>query len=229
MGLMEIVEEWDVGLRSLDPLGFPGYREKLESLATESVRTGRARDAVVVEGDFSVLGGSMGAVHGEKVVRAIDRAIELGLPVVVEARSGGARMQEGMVSLIQMARTAAAMGRLRAAGLGSIAVLRNPSTGGVFASYASLCDLSAAEAGATVGFAGPRVAETVTGRSVAGHSHSAETAFEAGLVDFVGDADGLRAWLQGALGLADRPLAPGVASGRPTTEVDGGPMADDVG
>ncbi len=78
----------------------------------ESVRTGRAQSAVVIEGDFSILGGSMGVVHGTKVVRAIDRAIELGLPVVVEVRTGGARMQEGMVSLIQMGRTAAAMGRL---------------------------------------------------------------------------------------------------------------------
>ncbi len=206
MALLEIIEEWDTDLRSADPLGFPGYAERLAGLDRESIRTGRADAAVVLEGDFGVLGGSMGVVHGEKVVRAIDRAIEAGLPVVVEARSGGARMQEGMVSLIQMARTADAMGRLRAAGLGSVAVLWNPTTGGVFASYASLCDVIAAETGATIGFAGPRVAEAFTGQSVAGRSHTAETARAAGLVDFVGDAEALGDWVRGALGLAQRPL-----------------------
>ncbi len=206
MALVEIIEEFDVGLTSGDPLGFPGYAEKLSGNTAESVRTGRAEGAVVIEGDFAVLGGSMGVVHGEKVVRAIDRAIALGLPVVVETRSGGARMQEGMISLIQMGRAAAAMSRLRAAGLGSVAVLWNPTTGGVFASYASLCDVRAAQSGATVGFAGPRVAEAFTGASVAGRSHTAETALAAGLVDFVGDVDAIRVWLAGALGRRRQPL-----------------------
>ena len=211
MAILPIIEEWDVGLHSTDPLAFPGYAEslaaKVAASPSESVHTGRATAAVVIEGDFSFFGGSMGAAHGEKVVRAIDRAIELGLPVLVEARSGGARMQEGMVSLIQMARTAAAMGRLRAAGLGSVAVLHQPTTGGVFASYSSLCDLVGAEAGATVGFAGPRVAEAFTGESVEGRSHTAETAFAAGLVDFVGDAEQLATWVAGALGTTDVPLS----------------------
>lgn len=215
-----IIEEWDTDLRSGDPLGFPGYADRLAELAGESVRTGRSDVAVVIEGDFDVLGGSMGVVHGEKVVRAIDRAVDLGLPVVVEARSGGARMQEGMVSLIQMGRTADAMGRLRRAGLGSLAVLRHPTTGGVFASYASLCDLVAAEAGATVGFAGPRVAEAFTGESVEGRSHTAETAAKAGLVDFVGDADALARWVDGALGVVDRPLE---VRPRPDVERDAAP------
>ncbi|HET8930904.1 MAG TPA: carboxyl transferase domain-containing protein [Acidimicrobiales bacterium] len=206
MALLQIIDEWDTDLASADPLGFPGYAEKLATLDGESVRTGRAEHAVVIEGDFTVLGGSMGVVHGEKVVRAIDRAIELGLPVLVEASSGGARMQEGMVSLIQMARTTAAMGRLRSAGLGSIAVLHHPSTGGVFASYASLCDVVAADAGATIGFAGPRVAEAVTGESVEGRSHTAETAFAAGLVDFVGSPDEVVRWAKSALGLLETPL-----------------------
>lgn len=206
MALLQIIDEWDTDLASADPLGFPGYAEKLATLETESVRTGRAEHAVVIEGDFTVLGGSMGVVHGEKVVQAIDRAIELRLPVLVESRSGGARMQEGMVSLIQMARTAAAMGRLRSAGLGSIAVLHHPTTGGVFASYASLCDVIAADAGATVGFAGPRVAEAFTGDSVEGRSHTAETAFAAGLVDFIGAPDEVARWAEGALGLVETPL-----------------------
>lgn len=207
MAHLQIIEEWDAGLRSVDPLAFPGYASKLATFDHESVRTGRAESAVVVEGDFAVLGGSMGVVHGEKVVRAIDRAIALELPVLFETRSGGARMQEGMVSLIQMARTAAAMGRLRAAGLGSVAVLHHPTTGGVFASYASLCDVIAADAGATIGFAGPRVAEAFTGASVEGRSHTAETALAAGLIDFVGEPAQVGRWVDAALGIVSEPLS----------------------
>ena len=186
MVLHPFIEEWDTGLRSGDPLGFPGYADRLATRSGESVRTGRTEHAVLILSDFDFFGGSMGVVHGTKVVRAVDRAIALGLPVVVEVRSGGARMQEGMVSLIQMGRVAAAMGRLRDAGLASVAVLRHPTTGGVMASYASLCDVVGAEAGGTIGFAGPRVAEAMTAEPMAGRSHTAETAFAAGLVDFVG-------------------------------------------
>lgn len=200
------VEEWDTGLRSGDPLGFPGYADRLAALDGESVRTGRTDRAVLIVSDFSVFGGSMGVVHGTKVVRAIDRAIELGLPLVADVRSGGARMQEGMVSLIQMGRVAAAMGRLRDAGLASVAILRDPTTGGVMASYAALCDVVGAETGATIGFAGPRVAETMTGESVAGRSHTAETALAAGRIDFVGDLAALRAWADTALGFTSAPL-----------------------
>ena len=113
----------------------------------------------------------MGVVHGERVVRAFDRAVEPGLPVVGVTRSGGARMQEGMVSLVQMRRTAAAAVRHRDAGLLSIAVHRSPTTGGVFASYGSLCDLQVAEAGAMIGFAGPRVVAETTGESVGPEPH----------------------------------------------------------
>ena len=206
MLLPPLTEVWDDDLRSGDPLSFPGYADALSRADGESVRTGRTADYAVVEGHFEHFGGSMGVVHGERVVRAIDRAIEARLPLVVVVRSGGARMQEGMFSLIQMGRTAAAMGRHRAAGLLSVALLRSPSTGGVGASYASLCDLVAAEAGATVGFAGPRVAETVTGDPIDGRSHTAETAFGAGLVDYVGDEDALARWLEGALGTTDTQL-----------------------
>lgn len=206
MAFLKLVEEWDTALVSADPLGFPEYAGELGALRGESVRTGLAEGAVVIEGDFAVFGGSMGVVHGEKVVRAIDRAITLGFPVLVETRSGGARMQEGMLSLVQMPRAAAAIGRLRAAGLASVAVLHDPTMGGVFASYASLCDVVAAEAGATIGFAGPRVAEAFGALVTPGRSHTAETALAAGLVDFVGDADELAHWVAGALGLERRPL-----------------------
>jgi acetyl-CoA carboxylase carboxyl transferase subunit beta len=202
-----LVEEWDVGLTSADPLSFPGYARKLEELPNESVRTGLADGFVLVEGDFDVIGGSMGLVHGEKVVRAFDRATERRLPVVVVTRSGGARMQEGMVSLIQLSRTAAAVGRHHAAGLLSISVHRSPTTGGVFASYGSLTDLRVAEAEATMGFAGPRVVQQTTGREVDGDSHTAETAFAAGLVEAVLAPDEVAGWVAAALGRTERPLA----------------------
>ncbi|MCB1030546.1 MAG: hypothetical protein KDA95_04365, partial [Acidimicrobiales bacterium] len=204
--LMELIEQWDEDLRSLDPLGFPGYREVLDGLDHESVRTGLAEGAVLIEGDFDVIGGSMGLVHGEKVVRALDRATEMRLPVVMVTRSGGARMQEGMVSLIQLSRTAAAINRHRQAGLLSIVVHRSPTTGGVFASYGSLADIRIAEAGALVGFAGPRVVQAVTGASVEGASHSAETAYSHGLVDAVVEPDDVLGWVRTALGFEDRPL-----------------------
>lgn len=206
MTLHPLVEEWDTDLVSGDPLGFPGYAAKLASLDGESVRTGRTQRYVMIEGRFEVLGGSMGAVHGEKVARAFERATEARLPVVVHTRSGGARMQEGMVSLIQMARAASAVTRHSAAGLLSLAVLGSPTTGGVFASYGSLCDLRAAEAGATIGFAGPRVVAQTVGVDVGGRSHTAETAFAAGLVDAVLAPEDLVGWVERALGLADRPL-----------------------
>ncbi len=213
----DLVEEWDLDLRSADPLDFPGYRARLDELDGESVRTGRTADHVVVEGRFDVLGGSMGVVHGEKVVRALDRAVALRLPVVCVTRSGGARMQEGMVSLVQMGRVAAALRRHREAGLLSVAVLRGPTTGGVLASYASLCDVRIAEAGALVGFAGPRVVADMTGEEVGGRSHTAETAAAAGLVDaVVAEADLVRS-VRAALGVDDAPA--------PTRTLPRGPAA----
>ena len=115
-------------------------------------------------------------------------------------------MQEGMVSLIQMQRTAAAASRHRDAGLLSIAVHRSPTTGGVFASYGSLCDLRVGEADATIGFAGPRLVSQVSGESVEGRSHSAETALAAHLIDAVVAPHDLRRWIEGALGIRGVPL-----------------------
>ena len=194
MTLHPLLEEWDADLAGGDPLGFPGYLPPIP----ESVLTGRTESYVLIEGRFDVLGGSMGAVHGERVVRAYRRAVDERLPVVVVTSTGGARMQEGMVSLIQMQRTAAAARDHAAAGLLSVAVLRNPTTGGVYASYASLADLRVAEEGATIGFAGPRVVE---------HRSTAETAAAAGLVDAVLPADHLAPWVEAALGVRDVPLA----------------------
>ncbi|MEO6628936.1 MAG: carboxyl transferase domain-containing protein, partial [Aquihabitans sp.] len=197
--LFDLSEEWDTELRSGDPLGFPGYAAKLGALDGESVRTGLADGFVLIQADFDVIGGSMGLVHGEKVLRAFDRAVDARLPVVVVTRSGGARMQEGMVSLIQLARTAAAAQRHQAAGLLSISVHLSPTTGGVFASYGSLTDLRIAESGATIGFAGPRVVEQTTGEALTGDSHTAESAFAAHLVDAVAPTGELGAWVASAL------------------------------
>lgn len=217
-------EEWDTDLRSGDPLDFPGYRETLGALSHESVRTGRVDHPdgafVLIEGDFDVIGGSMGLVHGEKVVRALDRATADRHPVVIVTRSGGARMQEGMVSLIQMGRTAAAIGRHSAAGLLSVSVHRSPTTGGVFASYGSLTDLQIVEAGATIGFAGPRVVEQTGNETVEGRSHAAETAWAAGLVDQIAPPEELRDRVETALGYRNRPLEVAMPAPAPTIADD---------
>jgi acetyl-CoA carboxylase carboxyl transferase subunit beta len=194
--------EWDRDLRGDNPLGWPDYKPPEE----ESVVTGRTEHYAFAEGRFDVIGGSMGAVHGERVVRAYRRAAEERLPMVVLPASGGARMQEGMVSLIQMARTSTAAAAHARAGLLSLALLRSPTTGGVYASYASLADVKAAEPGATIGFAGPRVVELTTGEPLPEESHTAESAFAHGLLDAV-TADGA-AWIDAALGLREAPLAP---------------------
>lgn len=204
--LFEWREVWDRDLRSGDPLRFPGYRERLDEIGEESVRTGCTDHFVLIESRFEVFGGSMGVVAGERIVRAWDRAVQRRLPVVCITRSGGARMQEGMVSLVQLARTAAASRRHADAGLLSLAVYRSPTTGGVLASYGSLCDLRAAEVGATIGFAGPRVVEHTTGERVGEQSHTATRALVHGLIDAVLDADEIASWVAGALDLVPIPL-----------------------
>jgi acyl-CoA carboxylase subunit beta len=190
-----------------DPLGFPGYADKLAAARAdgtdESVVTGLATlggaTVVAAIGRFGFLGGSMGRAHGERVAHAMACALELGLPFVAVTASGGARMQEGMVSLVQMSRAAEGVRRLREAGLPVLARFTSPTTGGVHASYGALADVVVADDGATIGFAGPRVVEAVTGDPVGDGSHTAEAALAAGLVDEVVDADdaddALDAWV----------------------------------
>ena len=217
-----LVEEWDTDLHSGDPLDFPGYAQALKDAPEESVRTGLTEHHVLIESRFDAFGGSMGVVAGERISRAFDRATELGLPVVCVTRSGGARMQEGMVALVQLGRTAAAARRHAEAGLLSIAVHRSPTTGGVLASYGSLCDLRAVEAGAVIGFAGPRVVAETTGEMVGEESHQADTALEHGLVDAVLAPAEIDAWVETALGLRDDPLEP-----RSLPAAGAGPDAED--
>jgi len=215
-GVIAIEAEWDAGLSSSDPLGFPGYDPP--AAVGESVRTGTAtigrRPVAVVHCRFDAQGGTMGAVAGERIVRAFARATDLRIPVVEYVASGGARLQEGMIALIQMTRTASAVADHGRAGLMSAAVLRTPTTGGVYASWASLADVRAAEPAAVIGFGGPRVVAEVTGQWPPADSHTAESAYRHGLVDaLVGQAD-QAAWLVGAVGLsAGEPLA--LPPGRP--------------
>jgi acyl-CoA carboxylase subunit beta len=188
-------EEWDADLIAGDPLGFPGYAAQRDALAAsgEAVRTGRTEHYAFIEGRFEVLGGTMGAAAGEKVVRAYDRARDLRLPMVALTRTGGARLQEGIVALVQLARTAAAARRHAEAGLLSLAVYGSPTTGAVVA-------------GAVIGFAGPRVAEGTLGVPLPPGSHTAESVYEHGLADARLGADDVAAWVEAALGLIDRPL-----------------------
>lgn len=217
MQLHPLVEEWDHDLHARDLLAFPGYAERLSHTEGESVRTGRTEHYALVESQFENFGGSMGVVAGEKVTRAFDRAAELRLPMVVVTRSGGARMQEGMLALVQMGRTAAAVRRHASAGLLSLAVLGSPTTGGVFASYGWLCDLRAAEKEATIGFAGPRVVAQTVGIDVAGQSHTAESAYAHGLVDALVVPKVAHKWVETALGLRAEPLK---TRALPTAEPD---------
>src|SRR5690606_14906186 len=153
------VQEWDADLVAGDPLGFPGYAERRRELAEggEAVATGRTEHYAYLDLRFDVMGGTMGAAVGEKVVRAYDRARDLRLPVVVRTCTGGARLQEGMVALVQLARTASAARRHAAAGLLSLGVYGSPTTGGVYASFGSLVDLRAAgRSSASPGPASPR-------------------------------------------------------------------------
>lgn len=215
-GVISITEEWDSGLSSSDPLAFPGYDPP--AAGGESVRTGTANVGghlvAVVHCRFDIQGGTMGAVAGERVVRAFARATDLHIPVVEYVASGGARLQEGMIALIQMARTASAVAGHGRAGLMSAAVLRAPTTGGVYASWASLSDVRAAEPGAVIGFGGPRVVAEVTGQWPPADSHTAESAYANGVVDALVSVDNQAAWLTAAVGLSPgEPLR--VPPGRP--------------
>ncbi len=189
--------ELDRNLVSVDPLEFAdlkSYRDRLEEArretgAREAVTTGvcriRGQKAVLVVFDFAFLGGTMGSVVGEKIANAFEEATRLRIPLVSVTATGGARVQEGMFSLMQMAKVAAAASRHDRHGLAFISVLADPTFGGVTASFASLGDVILAEPGAQIGFVGPRVIEQTTGVAPPPDSHRAETLLRAGLLDRV--------------------------------------------
>ncbi|MCI5650570.1 MAG: acetyl-CoA carboxylase carboxyltransferase subunit alpha [Fusicatenibacter sp.] len=187
-------EEWDRQMEINNPLNFKGYPEKIAALKEktnldEAVTTGRAKingiDVVLGICDGRFLMASMGEVVGEKITRAVERATELGLPLILFACSGGARMQEGIVSLMQMAKTSAALKRHSEAGLLYISVLTDPTTGGVTASWAMLGDIILAEPHALIGFAGPRVIEQTIGQKLPKGFQRAEFLVEHGFVDAI--------------------------------------------
>ena len=219
----------DDGLRARDPLSFEGYRDALErasSDAGESVSYGDARigdvDVVVAAFDFGFFGGSMGEVAGERLAAAMERAATRKVPFVLRTATGGARMQEGMRSLIQMPKVVAARIELGLAAQPFIAVLGHPTTGGVLASVGALADVTLAEAGATIGFAGPRVAKRFTGEELPEGSHTATSAYTAGLVDDIVSSADAHAFVASVLKVL-APDAP-VAVEKPATEADAGPL-----
>lgn len=185
-------EEWDMDLQTENPLDYKGYEEKIEKLQEktglrEAVVTGKAtilgKPAVLAVCDGRFMMASMGEIVGEKITRAVERATRQELPVIIFACSGGARMQEGIVSLMQMAKTSAALKRHSDAGLLYISVLTDPTTGGVTASFAMLGDIILAEPKALIGFAGPRVIEQTIGQKLPKGFQRSEFLLEHGYID----------------------------------------------
>lgn len=186
-------EEWDEHLCSVNFLQFPQYAEKLKksqerTSLREAVLTGFGRierqPAAIAITDFAFMGGSMGSVVGEKITRAVERAVarRIGV-VVVSASGGGARMQEGILSLMQMAKISAALAKLADARLPYLSVLTDPTAGGVAASFGMLGDLNLAEPGAMIGFAGPRVIEQTIRQKLPKGFQCSEFLLEHGFVD----------------------------------------------
>jgi len=193
-------DEWvelDASLSSTDPLNFvdtKSYRSRLKQMQQntnlqDALITGQGkvggRETIVCAMELSFIGGSMGTVVGEKITRAIELALDTHLPLIVYSASGGARMQEGAISLMQMAKISAALARLDEAGLAFISVLTDPTTGGVTASFAMLGDLNIAEPGAQIGFAGPRVIEQTIRQKLPEGFQRAEFLLDHGMLDAV--------------------------------------------
>jgi len=186
--------ELDSSLKSADPLKFESYPNRLEAARKkagklDAVRTGYARlsgkpvDLAVM--DFSFMGGSMGSVVGEKIARLVRRSVDKTIPLIIVSASGGARMQEGVLSLMQMAKTSVVLAELREERVPFISILTNPTTGGVSASYAMQGDVILAEPGAVIGFAGPRVIKQTIGQDLPEGFQTAEFLLEHGMVDAV--------------------------------------------
>lgn len=194
-------QEWDERMETSDPLNFPGYKKKLERQKSvtnmdEAVITGKGeiggKEVVIAVMGADFMMGSMGEVVGEKITRAVERATEMRLPVIIFTCSGGARMQEGIISLMQMTKTSAALRKHDEAGLLYITVLTDPTTGGVTASFAMLGDVILAEPGALVGFAGPRVIEQTIGQKLPEGFQRSEFLLEHGFVDKIVERKNLR-------------------------------------
>lgn len=187
-------EETEENLFSANPLGFNGYEEKIEGLRNktnmnDAVMTGRltihGKPAMIAVMDFKFFAGSMGSVVGEKITRAIETAIKEKRGMIIVSASSGARMQEGMLSLMQMAKTCGALARLGEAKLPYISVFTHPTTGGVTASFATIGDINLAEPKCMIGFAGPRVVKETTHQNLPPGFQTAEFMLSHGLVDAI--------------------------------------------
>ena len=217
-------EEFDSGLMSTDPLQFTDtkpYKKRLEASTAatggkDAVITARGRIAtipvMVAAMEYGFIGGSMGVVVGEKITRAIERAIDARLPVVIVSCSGGARMMEGALSLMQMAKISAALARLDRARLPYISVLTDPTTGGVTASFAMLGDVNIAEPRALIGFAGPRVIEQTIRQTLPEGFQRSEFLLEHGMLDMVIDRRELK-------DVITRLLKAGIPAARPVPTI----------
>ena len=196
--------EYDTNLKTLNPIDFPGYPEKISALQkstglSEAIITGEC----TIQGEPCVIGimdshflmASMGSVAGEKITRAFERAAEKNLPVIMFTASGGARMQEGIVSLMQMAKTSGAAGRHSDKGLLYISVMTDPTTGGVAASFASLGDIIIAEPKVLIGFAGRRVIEATIRQRLPDEFQSAEFFLKHGFIDLIVQRSDMRGTL----------------------------------
>jgi acetyl-CoA carboxylase carboxyl transferase subunit beta len=187
-------EETEIGLISANPLGFSGYDEKTQALREktgldDAVISGRltihGQRTMIAVMDFKFFAGSMGSVVGEKITRAIEMAIVEKRGMVIVSASSGARMQEGMLSLMQMAKTCGALARLSEAKLPYISLLTHPTTGGVTASFATIGDVNLAEPKCMIGFAGPRVVKETTHQNLPPGFQTAEFMLEHGLIDAI--------------------------------------------
>jgi acetyl-CoA carboxylase carboxyl transferase subunit beta len=229
-------EEFDEGLQSTDPLKFVDTKPYKSRLAASISATG-LKDAVIcaigrIDGietsvaamEYSFIGGSMGVVVGEKITRAIERAIARGLPVVVVSASGGARMMEGALSLMQMAKISAALARLDRAHLPYVSVLTDPTTGGVTASFAMLGDVNIAEPKALIGFAGPRVIEQTIRQKLPEGFQRSEFLLDHGMLDIVVDRREMKATIVRVLRFAlARKTQPAAAAPAEPSEVTASP------
>jgi acetyl-CoA carboxylase carboxyl transferase subunit beta len=196
--------EYDAGLEPVDPLKFTDKKSYKKRLEESEAKTGRKSSVVagsckmndvpvqLVIFDFAFMGGSLGSVEGEKIVRAVQRAIDNKEGLIILSASGGARMQESTFSLLQMSKTSAALGKLSNAGLPFISVLTDPTMGGVSASFANLGDIIIAEPGALVGFAGARVIEQTIGSELPEGFQRAEFLLEKGSIDMIVNRNDLK-------------------------------------
>ncbi len=204
-------EELDKELKPNDPLEFTDTKAYKDRVIDYQAKTGM-NDSVLdglgkIHGipvslavmDFKFGGGSLGSVAGEKITRAIERALEKRIPCIIISCSGGARMQEGILSLMQMAKTSAALAKLAKAKIPFISIMTNPTTGGVTASYASLGDVIISEPGALIGFAGRRVIKETTNEDLPEGFQSAEFLLERGLIDMIVDRREMRGCLRDLL------------------------------